>query len=431
MVYWIYNFFLTLFLFAGLPLFPLFVWFGGRSWQELMERIGFYPEILKKTFRGCRPVWIHAVSVGEVRSAVCLILQIKERFPGRKIIFSTFTRTGNRIALQMGAGVDGVIFFPLDHPWIVRRALRLFQPSLLIFLETEIWPNFLQAAYSHGIPTLLLSGRISPQAFRRYLIFRRFFSTAVKRFTALGMQNDAYARRIIGLGVEPTKVSIVGNLKLAAREGGGVGDGNGKMDLNFPGKEGRRFLIAGSTHRGEEEILLDIFLFLKSRFPDLLMVLAPRHPQRFAEVERLLQKRNVSFVRRSQMNGPRNALPDVIFLDTLGELPSVYGLADVAFVGGSLVDAGGHNLMEPARWRKPILFGPYMTTFAEIAEELKRRGGAIEVKGKEDLKREISNLLSDRSKGLKMGELAAQAVKGDKGVVERSMDLISRFIDQG
>jgi 3-deoxy-D-manno-octulosonic-acid transferase len=311
----------------------------------------------------------------------------------------------------MGAGVDGVIFFPLDHPWIVRRALRLFNPnpSLLIFLETEIWPSFLQAAYSNGIPTLLMSGRISPQAFRRYCLFRRFFSTAVRQFTALGMQNEDYAGRIIRLGVEPTKVSIVGNLKLAAWEGRGVDEGNRKMDLDFPDKEGRRFLVAGSTHRGEEEILLDIFLFLKSRFPDLLLVLAPRHPQRFGEVERLLQKRNVSFVRR---------------------LPAVYGLADVAFVGGSLVDAGGHNLMEPARWCKPILFGPYMTTFAEIAEEMKKRGGAIEVKGREDLKREISGLLTDRSKGLKMGELAAQAVEGDRGVVERSMALISRFIDQ-
>ncbi|MFQ5542376.1 MAG: 3-deoxy-D-manno-octulosonic acid transferase, partial [Candidatus Binatia bacterium] len=430
MVYWIYNFFLTLFLIAGLPLFPLFVLFGGMSWQELMERIGFYPEDLIKSLHGCRPVWIHAVSVGEVRSAACLISQIKERFPGRKILFSTFTRTGNRIARQTGAGMDGVIFFPLDHPWIVRRALRLFNPSLLIFLETEIWPSFLQAAYSNGIPTLLMSGRISPQAFRRYCLFRRFFSTAVRQFTALGMQNEDYAGRIISLGVEPTKVSIVGNLKLAAWEGRGVDEGNGKMDLDFPGKEGRRFLVAGSTHRGEEEILLDIFLFLKSRFPDLLLVLAPRHPQRFAEVERLLQKRNVSFVRRSQMNGQRNALPDVIFLDTLGELPAVYGLADVAFVGGSLVNAGGHNLMEPARWCKPILFGPYMTTFAEIAEEMKKRGGAIEVKGREDLKREISGLLTDRSKGLKMGELAAQAVEEDRGVVERSMALIDRFIDR-
>ncbi|MFQ5542304.1 MAG: 3-deoxy-D-manno-octulosonic acid transferase, partial [Candidatus Binatia bacterium] len=206
---------------------------------------------------------------------------------------------------------------------------------------------------------------------------------------------------------------------------------NGNTELDFAGKEGRRFLVAGSTHRGEEEILLDVFLSLKSEFPDLLLVLAPRHPQRFGEVERLLQRRNVSYERRSQMNGLGTAPLDVIFLDTLGELPAVYGLAEVAFVGGSLVDAGGHNLMEPARRRKPILFGPYMTTFAEIAEEIKKGGGGIEVQGREDLKREISVLLTDRSKGLKMGELAAQAVEGDRGVVERSMALISRYIDQG
>lgn len=427
MVYWIYSLFLTLLLFIGLPLLPLILLCKGGSRQEWLERVGFYPKVLKDSFRGCRPVWIHAVSVGEVQAATCLISQIKENFPDRKILFSTITSTGNKIARQMGALVDGVIFFPVDHPWIVRRALKLFDPSLLIFLETEIWPNFLRSAYSRGIPTLLLSGRISPKAFRRYRMLRRFFSSAVRQFTAFGMQNESYAERIISMGGDPAKVSIMGNLKQALGEWESHG-GEGKSDLDLTRKEGSRVLVAGSTHRGEEEILLDVFVFLKSQFPDLLLILAPRHPQRFGEVERLLQKRNVNYMRRSQMNGLGTALPEVIFLDTLGDLPGVYGLADVAFVGGSLVDVGGHNLMEPARWRKPILFGPYMATFAEIAEEMKKNGGGIEVRGREDLIREISDLLTDPEKGMKMGELAAQAVGKDSGVVERGMALISRYI---
>ena len=431
MVTWIYSLFLTLFLFIGLPLLSLVLLFKGRSRQEWLERVGFYPKVLKNSFRGCRPVWIHAVSVGEVRAAACLISQIREKFPDRKILLSTFTSTGNKIARRMGAHVDGVIFFPVDHPWIVRRALKFFDPSLLIFLETEIWPNFLRSAYSRGIPTLLLSGRISHKAFRRYRILRRFFSSVVRQFTAFGMQNENYAERIISMGVDPAKVSIMGNLKQAPGEWESLDKGDGKSDLDLTRKEGSRFLVAGSTHRGEEEILLDVFVFLKSQFPDLILVLAPRHPQRFGEVERLLQRRNVNYKRRSQMNGLGTALPDVIFLDTLGDLPSVYGLADVAFVGGSLVDVGGHNLMEPARWRKPILFGPHMATYAEIAEEMKKNGGGIEVRGREDLIREISDLLTDPKKGRKMGELAAQVVGRGSGVVERSMALISRYITQG
>ncbi|MFQ5849139.1 MAG: 3-deoxy-D-manno-octulosonic acid transferase [Candidatus Binatia bacterium] len=429
MVYWVYNFFLCLFLIVSLPLLPLFFMFGRRSWGGFLERVGFYPWVLKESLQGCRPIWIHAVSVGEVRSAACLTTQIKERFPNRKILLSTFTRTGNRIGRQMGAGVDGVVFFPIDHPWIVRRALNTFDPSLLIFLETEIWPNFLRLAYSRGIPTLMLSGRVSPRAFRRYRLFRRFFSAVVKQFTALGMQSEDNAERIIRLGVDPARVGITGNLK-QARWKGEMDSEEGEAGLDLRGRETRRILVAGSTHRGEEEVLLDVFLLLRLRFPDLLLVLAPRHPHRFAEVERLLQRKCVRYERRSQMDGQGDVRSDVIFLDTLGDLPTVYGLADVAFVGGSLVDAGGHNLLEPARWRKPILFGPYMSNFAEIAAKMKEEGGGIEVGGKEDLIREISALLTDQDRALKVGELAQEVVDGDRGVVDRSMGLVCRFIDQ-
>jgi len=194
------------------------------------------------------------------------------------------------------------------------------------------------------------------------------------------------------------------------------------------GVENRTVLVMGSTHAGEEEILLDVFLFLKSRFPSLLMVLAPRHPQRFDEVERLLIEKNVRFEKKSRMNGRVEEMSDVIFLDTLGDLPSFYALADVAFVGGSLVDAGGHNLVEPARFRKAILFGPHMTNSAALAEEMKRRGAGIEVSGREGLIDAISELLSDRTKASKMGDLAYSVVQGDRGVMERSMELVSRYL---
>lgn len=430
MVYWVYNFFLTLVSLLSLPLLPIFFFLGRRFWEGLPQRIGIYPLGVRESLRRSRPIWIHAVSVGEVFSSACLVEQLRRRFPERKILLSTFTSAGNRIARQAVAAGDVVIFLPLDHPWIVRRALNLFDPSLVIFLETEIWPNFLRCAYLKGIPTLLISGRLSPRAFSHYLFFRPFFSKVVRQFNGFGMQSEEDAERMVRLGVDRRKVRITGNLKHASLEKERVHSiASERLDLGVRKRPGQQVLVAGSTHRGEEELILDVFLFLKSRFPNLMMVLAPRHPHRFSEVDRLLQKKKVRYERKSRMNGLERSHPEVIFLDTLGDLPAFYSLADIAFVGGSLVDAGGHNLMEPARWRKPILFGPYMANFSELADEMKRKGGGIEVRGREDLVREISGLLVDRRKAQRIGELAYAVVEGDHGVVDRSMDLVTRYLD--
>ena len=428
MVYWIYNLLLTIVLLLIVPVLPLFFVLGERFRRGLWQRFGLYPRALRDAVVGSRPIWIHAVSVGEVLSATHLARELKREFPQRKILLSTFTSTGCGIASQATAA-DAVVFFPLDHPWIVRRALNLFDPALLIFLETEIWPNFLRLAHRKGIPTLLLSGRLSPRAFRHYVALRIFFSQVVRRFTAVGMQSLDDAERMVRLGVDPEKIRVTGSLKHAPWNGNGANPRPAAQVLNALGQaEARQVLVAGSTHAGEEEILLEVFLRLKSRFPSLLMILAPRHPHRFSEVEKLLKSRSVQYERRSQMNGRATACADVVFLDTLGELPDFYSAADIVFIGGSLVDAGGHNLMEPARLRKPILFGPYMTNFADITEEIKREGGGIEVRGKEDLLREIAALLSDRAKAEKVGDLAYAVVERDRRVVARTMELVYRYL---
>lgn len=428
MAFWFYNLFLTALLILALPFLPLFFVFGERFRRGFWQRFGIYPRAVRDAVAGTRPIWIHGVSVGEVLSATHLAGQLKETFPGRKILLSTFTATGCAIAQQAGAG-DAVMFFPLDHPWIVRRALRLFDPSLLIFLETEIWPNFLRVSHQKGIPTLLLSGRISPRAFRHYFTFKLLFSKVVQRFTAMGMQSAEDAERMIRLGVEPQKVLVTGSLKHAAWKGNGTKDeGRAAAAAALKKNDERQVLIAGSTHQGEEEILIEVFLHLKSRFPSLLMILAPRHPHRFPEVEKLLKSRGVRYEKRSQMNGRQIDSTDVVFLDTLGELPAFYSVADIAFVGGSLVDAGGHNLMEPARFRIPILFGRYMTNFADVSAEMKKTGGGIEVHDKDDLVREIAGLLTDRTRAEKIGGLAYGVVERDRGVVNRTISLVSRYL---
>lgn len=426
MLYWIYNLALTLALFLGLPLLPLFLLLGERYRLGLFERLGLYSRRLRESMRGARPVWIHAASVGEVVAAKQLVDALKAKFPDRKVILSTFTSTG-REAARRSVAADAWVLLPLEHPWFVRRALAVFDPRVFILIETELWPNLLRACYRRGIPALLLSGRISAGSFRYYSFFRPFFSEAVKYLTALGMQSAEDAERMRRLGADPGRISITGNLKRAARTDRG-GSEKTPFDMPVNGRHARRVFVAGSTHRGEEEALLEVFQMLKPGFPDLLMVLAPRHPQRFAEVEGLLKKSGLSYEKKSAMNGAGGRAADVVFLDTLGELEAFYSVASVAFVGGSLVAVGGHNVMEPARFRKPVLFGPHMANFARIAEELKRSGGGIEVSGKEDLARELSRLLGDPASAERAGERAYETVRSDRGVVEGSMELVARYI---
>ncbi len=427
MIYWVYNSLLSLLLILSLPFILLALLFTRGIRVGFLERVGFYPRRVKDALLGSRPVWIHAVSVGEVRAANSLVIEIRKRFPDRKILLSTFTRAGYRMACQSQPIADGVIFLPLDHPWVIRRTLSLFDPALLIFLETEFWPNLLHLAHSRGVPTLLISGRISPRAFRRYRFFRWFFSRVLRQITTFGMQSQQYAERVADLGVDPNKVMVTGNLKHAnwgSLEAEGMDETMGSLNGDTP----RRILVAGSTHRGEEQVLLDTFLNLKSRNPDLLMILAPRHPQRFDEVEKLLQRKKLNYVKKSEMNGHGAGDADIVFLDTLGELPAIYRLAHVVFIGGSLVDAGGHNLIEPARWSKPVLFGPHMANFSDLADEMKQQGGGIEVSGEEDLTRVISMFLGEPEKALEVGEKAKRVVEGDRGVVDRSMGLIGRYL---
>jgi 3-deoxy-D-manno-octulosonic-acid transferase len=425
MQYWLYYAEWTAGLILGLPLLPLFLALGERFRGGLLQRLGFYPRALRQSMRGARPIWLHAASVGEVLAAKALAEGLKSKFPERKIVLSTFTLAGREVARKSIPAADLCILVPLDHPWIVSRALAVFDPGILIVLETEIWPSLLRLSYRKGVPTLLLSGRVSSRSFRYYFFFRRFFSQVVKHLTALGMQSAVDAERMMRLGTDASRLSVTGNLKDAATpEKGKKAQGAARPELL---RNGGRVLVAGSTHRGEEEIILEAFQALKTSFPNLVLVLAPRHPQRFPEVEKLLVSRGLRYSKRSDKNGGSDTAPDVVFVDTLGELAAFYSVADVAFVGGSLVDGGGHNVREPARFSKPVLFGPNMTNFNRIAGDLKRSGGGIEVCGKEDLTRELTRFLSDRASLEIAGARAYDVVKKDQKVVERSIELVARY----
>ena len=422
MWYFLYNVFLTVAFLCVLPFIPLLVLLCSRYRDGLAQRLGIYPNSVTASLAAARPVWIHAASVGEVRSAAPLIAKLKARDPERKVLVSTFTSTGHRVAQQI-RGVDAVIFLPLDLLWCVRRTLASFDPSVLMMIETEIWPNLVREAFHRGVPTLLLSGRLSARALSRYSICRPFFRAVLDCFTILGMQTAADAARIRQLGARQNKISVVGSLKFAWEADPEPTERNVLVR-----EHGHQLFVAGSSHRGEEEILLKALASARARFPKLSMVLAPRHPERFAEVERLLKNSPFDFHRKSQVSGEQFFDKDILLLDTVGELPEFFAAGDIAFVGGSLVDAGGHNILEPARCRKPILFGPHMSNFEYVAAEMKQRGAAIEVGGADDLARVLVNLLADSVKRDRMGEAAAAIAGGDIDAFNRNLGLAERFL---
>jgi len=425
MSYLFYNLFLTVGFFIALPFLPLIFLSGTRYREGIAQRLGFYPLSRTRLVAGTRPLWIHAASVGEVRSAAHLVREFKQRWPSRKILLTTFTATGNRLAREIG-GADCVLFLPLDFWWIVRRVLAKLDPSMLIVVETEIWPNLLREAHRKGIPTVLLSGRLSQGAFKRYARCAGFFRRVVGYFTVMGMQSAEDTHRMVQMGAEEARVSTVGSLKYFSGNGRGPALA---MRPNAGGEsQGTYLLVVGSSHRGEEQMLLEAFLSLRDRFPDLQMVLAPRHPERFNEVARLVQSLGLGFARKSDSNGRQSFEEEIMLLDTIGDLLGFYAIADIAFVGGSLVDAGGHNLLEPAGYRKPILFGPYTTNYRSVAAALKRKGAGVEVSGVEDLIREITFLLDDPQKRMRMGDKAFEVAVADHQVLERNVNLAASYL---
>lgn len=415
-----YNFLLTFLFLLALPFTPLLPLLGKRFSAGLWQRFGFFPPAQVRSIASGRPVWIHASSVGEVRSVATLVHELKARHPQRRILLSTFTFTGNEIAKKF-PGVDAVIFLPMDFLWTVRQVLAQWNPSLMILVETEIWPNLLGECFRRGIPTVMVSGRLSARSYPRYERFRSFFRHVLRRFSAIGMQTGEDAARIIKLGADESRVSVVGSLKLSAAKP------QPSRFAQLP-RCGKKLLVAGSTHAGEEQTLLSTFALLRPKFAELSMVLAPRHPERFDDVEDLLRRSGFNYCRRSRTSEPGLFAQDILLLDTVGELGEFFACADIAFVGGSLVDVGGHNILEPAQSGKAILFGPYMTNLKAVAEEFKAKGAAIEVADGDALGAAVELLLSDEEKRLAMGRQALAAAANGDAAVKNNYALVARYL---
>jgi 3-deoxy-D-manno-octulosonic-acid transferase len=448
-VYFIYSFLMGA---AALLLLPYWLVKGlqqGKYLSNLGERLGLSLGSLGK-LPADHPgaIWIHAVSVGELLSSIALAKRLKEEYPNRPLVVSTTTITGQSLARERMQFADAVFYFPLDWSFCVRRVLRAVRPSLIVVLETEIWPNFLRETHRQNIPVLFLSGRISDRSFARYqrylakfgFFLRPFLRSALGKAAAFLMQSEKDAERIRALGAPADRVSVSGNLK---------------YDMELPAatpistwleNEARRqgrspIVVAGSVVATEEPLALIAFGVVQGEHPNALLVLAPRKPERFEAAAEFIHESRRKFIRRSQLALPGHAqgaaassngsIPrdvTVILLDSIGELASLYRLADGAFVGGSLVPSGGHNILEPAAFGKIPVFGPSMENFAEIASRFVAAGAAIQVESPEDAGVAWIELLRNSERRNKMGENAKHLVDSSRGATDRALAEISKFL---
>jgi 3-deoxy-D-manno-octulosonic-acid transferase len=417
-MYLLYSIALALLAVAYLPVFLVRkVWRGGYP-LALGQRFGFVP-----LAPGPDRFWVHAVSVGEVMAAVPLVQALRHRWPATEVVISTVTATGARVARTRLADTAGAFVFPLDFASATRRAVRRVRPRCFVALETELWPNLLRALAEAGVPAVLANGRISDRSFRRYHRVRGLFRRVLEHVSLFAMQSEEDARRIIALGARPDRVVVTGNLKMEAPPGDAGAERLWRRLLHL-GEE--RVWIAGSTHRGEEAQILDAFLALRRAGESLCLILAPRHPERVEEVETLARARGLEPMRRSRLApGP----PDgPILLDTIGELAQLYAVADVIFVGGSLVPVGGHNVIEPALHAKPVVFGPHMGNFRDAAALLLTVDAAVQVADGAQLVPALRALLNDPEGRRRRGEAAWTAVRAHQGACERTLDALASVL---
>lgn len=401
-----------------------------RSRPGLLQRLGVFNQ--DKPNKPDQPViWIHAVSLGEVVAVTPLVNELHRRHPAYRLVVSTVTETGREAVEQRLAGVAEHWYAPLDFPWAVSRFIERLQPCLYLFVETELWPNLLWHLRRRGVPTVLVNGRLSSRSFARqqWAPVRSFYRTMLQTLTLCLMQSDRDVDRIVALGAEVSRVRRTGNIKFDQPIPDVAEGETTRAQLGLQDTE--QLFVAGSTHPGEEEILVECYRALVARYPSAVLLLAPRHIERAESVEAMIRARGLTVQRRStigQAGALRSTGPRVVVLDSRGELAAIYREAVVAFVGGTLVPVGGHNLLEPAQWAKPVLFGHYTDHCAEIADLLIQAGGGRRVLQADDLTQQVVALFSDGEEREQMGRLARQVVEQNQGALQRTLEAIDRLL---
>lgn len=413
MIYFIYNFILLVLSPCLIFYYTLRVIITKKERKGFWQRLGRFDKETLKILKSNSWIWVHAVSVGEVVAASSMIREIKALSLPYKILLSTVTDTGRAMAEKIIKDIDCLIYFPLDFSFVVKKVIKLISPKVVVLVETEIWPNFLRYAKLSDAKILMLNGRISDKSFKGYFRFRSLIKPVIENLDLLGMQSEQDAQRIIEIGASPHKVRIVGNTKLDVDYVMLTDEQKKDLKMSFSNSTDCLFFTAGSTHKGEEDIIVSTYCNLQNEFKNLRLIIAPRHPERVTDVEKIVKEKGLSYVRKSTATFPISS--SVIILDTIGDLITIYGISDIVFVGGSLLPYGGHNILEPISFGKVVLVGPYTNNFSEVVKLLKPTGAVILVQNEEEVYAKSRELLLDSEKREQIGKTALLTLEKNKG----------------
>src|SRR5918993_2245970 len=443
-----YSLYSVLVLIVAVIASPWFIYQAVRykkSVGSLGQRMGYLP--VSFNMDGDESIWIHAVSVGEVLTARPLISDLKRRYPNLRMFLSTTTMAGQQLARRSVQDVDAVFYFPFDLGFVVRRTLDLVRPKLFIMMETEIWPNLLRECRAREIKTAVVNGRISARSFPRYRMIRPMMRRVMAHIDRFLVQSEESARRFIDLGADPARAVVTGSLKFdslelsstalqpgapAARSvrGGVEARARDRVLRYFRVPLSRAVIVAGSTMKGEEAHVLRAFRKVRAAASNTLLVLAPRNPERFGEAEQLARAEGWKVARRSDLAIDSEPRVDIVILDSIGELATIYQIATIVFVGGSLVATGGHNVLEPAVFGKPIVFGPHMENFAEIADAFVSNGAGVQLAGEDELEDVFLQLMGDPVRRARLGAAARALVEANRGANEKSVTVLTALRPQ-
>jgi len=426
-MYLAYSLLLSLGLIVLIPHFLIQALAHGKYIAGLRQRLGSLPPV-----NGKPVIWLHCVSVGETQAARPLAQRVKQEFPHHALVVSTITLTGQKLARDVfRTHAESVFYFPFDWRWSVRRALKTINPSAVLIMETELWPNFLRECKARRIPVALVNGRISRQSFRRYKLIRFFLRRLLSCLSLAVMQSETDAARLRDLGMTDEKLYTAGNLKFDAEVAGELTAKTAEIRDRFGLDSSVPLILAASTHAPEEEIILES---IKQLQPARL-ILAPRHPERFNEVATLIQKSGLKWTRRTDSPAADDdTTATVILLDTIGELPATYSLADVVFVGGSLVDKGGHNVLEPAAAGVAVVTGAHTHNFHAIIDLMAEAKAIIQLPPVEtsaaapELTHVLKNLLANTNERKELGRRAKQLVTDNQGATDRTINLLAHLL---
>lgn len=425
----LYTLFISIFYILYSPFYLVGKKLKGERKNYFKERMGFYSQEIKKLSKYSDTILIHAVSVGEVVAAVPLAKTIVKKWNNINIVISTVTPTGRQMAKIRIPEANNYIYFPFDLKYCIKKMISTIKPRLVIIMETELWPNFIEYLNYMKIPIIISNGRISDNSYRGYMFIRPWLKKILGKIDYFTMQTELDAKRIREIGAPAERIRTTGNMKFDILDNQAEEDKIKGLSKILPFSEEDIILTGGSTHKGEEKIILETYIELKQKNKILKLILAPRHPERLYDVENLIHEMGLKFIKRSNLPSSAPVENNILLIDTIGELSLIYRFSTIVFIGGSLVPVGGHNILEAARYSKPVIFGPYMSNFRYSSELLLSKNGAIQIKNGCELSSVIDRLLKNPEEAKFIGRNAYKCIEDSQGATSRNLEIIQNYLN--